>query len=187
MNSSPSRFSKFFFIFTFGFLQILGGCFEPSFPSTCFLAGTRIATPEGPVAIEDLQLGQSVLSYDQETGMVVDAVIEMLTNRKVSSYLKVSFPDGRILNVTHDHPVALRQKDGTIGWIDAGRLVAGDNLVTLDDTSKAINVSLVSSIETESTAVPVYNLKVRHYENSFAEGILSHFYFENTHQLKTQR
>lgn len=163
------------------------GCFSPSFPNTCFLAGTRIATPEGAVAIEDLQLGQSVLAYDEKTGMVVDAIIEMLTDRHVDSYLQIGFPDGRVLNVTPDHPLALKGKDGAIDWIDAGKLVAGDLLMTLDDESKSVDVSAISSIELITASVPVYNLKVRHYENSFAEGVLSHFYFENTHQIQTQR
>ncbi len=165
---------------------MFSGCFNPSFPNTCFLAGTRIATPEGTVAIEDLQLGQSVLAYDEKTGMVVDAIIEMLTDRRVDSYLQISFPDGRVLNVTHDHPLALN-KDGAVVWIDAGQLVAGDQLMTLNDESKSVDVSAISSIESITASVPVYNLKVRHYENSFAEGVLSHFYFENTHQIQTQR
>jgi hypothetical protein len=165
---------------------MFSGCFSPSFPNTCFLAGTRIATPEGTVAIEDLQLGQSVLAYDEKTGMVVDAIIEMLTDRHVDSYLKISFPDGRVLNVTPDHPLAL-QKDGGVVWIDAGQLTAGDLLMTLDEASKSVGISAISSIESIATSVPVYNFKVRHYENSFAEGVLSHFYFENTHQIQTLR
>lgn len=49
------------------------GC-KPA-PETCFGAGTRIATPDGEVAIERLQVGQLVLAFDEPSGAVVQSPV----------------------------------------------------------------------------------------------------------------
>ena len=47
-----------------GWNQFAAPSLPPLYGPVCFLAGTRIATPNGPVAVEDLSIGDTVLSAD---------------------------------------------------------------------------------------------------------------------------
>jgi len=49
--------------------------------------------------------------------------------------------------------------------------------VVLSDNKK-ISQAAIESIQTIEGEFTVYNLKVENYKNSFAEGVLSHFYFQ---------
>lgn len=41
----------------------------------CFLAGTTVETPDGPVVIEELEVGDKVIGADDEGRTVVNAVV----------------------------------------------------------------------------------------------------------------
>lgn len=152
-------------------------CFNPSFPNSCFLPGTLIQTPHGEIPIEDLQLGQQVSSYDTETQQVVEGVVEELIDRDVESYLELELSNQRTLRVTQDHPMAV-WKDGAVTWVEAGALDLTSEVVALGE-EETVETATILTIRSVQVPTKVHNLKVRRYQNSFAEGLLTHFYFPN--------
>lgn len=169
-----------------GFIVVaFSGCFDPYFVNTCFLPGTAISTPTGFISIENIKLGDTVLSFDETTGTVVDGIVEKIMTRQVASYLEFSLSSDRILRVTADHPLAVMSAEGSLVWTDAGNVLASDHLFAVDD-DKSVNPLTINEIRAVEEETAVYNLKVRRYHNSFAEGVLSHFYFQNSQQKREQ-
>lgn len=167
---------------------ILYGCFDPYFTNfgTCFLPGTVISTPDGPVAIETLKHGQSVYSYNEKTEAVVVGSVDRVYVRKANKYLELSLSSGKVLQVTGDHPIAIRDQAGNLSYVTAEKLALNDQLVTLESDT-TLSQSELLSIERREEEVTVYNFKVHGYRNGFAEGILSHFYFQPGDPLHPDR
>lgn len=57
----------------------------------CFLAGSMIRTADGEVAVEDLQIGDQVVTFDSETG--VESVRPVVWVGKASAMAHVGLPD----------------------------------------------------------------------------------------------
>ena len=81
---------------TFALLLAVSGCFSPTWPNMCFLAGTMIATPDGEVPIQQLALGQTVFAYDEEAGKVTAGIIEKVTEADAGGYLELTTSSGRV-------------------------------------------------------------------------------------------
>jgi len=102
-----------------------GGC-------GCFVAGTRVATPGGSVAIQTLHTGMRVLAEDPATGKVEAEPVVRLIVDQVSPLLAVELSDGTTLKVTADHPFWVDGGDhlAHAGWLHAEHLRPGDRLRT---------------------------------------------------------
>ena len=131
---------------------------DPTPPPYCFIEGTAIATPTGNKNIEDLNVGDTVLSYNQQTGVVESDNILKTFEHSESEYLLINN-----LGVTGNHPIYV---NGEI--IPADRIKFGDTLIGLNG-----NVE-VTSIERIYEMQNVYNLEVTDNHNYFAGGILVH-------------
>jgi hypothetical protein len=59
-------------------------------PTTCFLAGTLISTPNGPVAVETLKPGMKVYSYNEKTGAKEVSDFKGLDINFVDEYLIIN-------------------------------------------------------------------------------------------------
>ena len=158
------------------------GCFNPSWPNMCFLAGTMIATPEGEVAIEALTIGQTVLAFDDETGKVTAGIVEKLTTSDADDYLEVEASNGRTLAVTGEHIMAIRGTDG-IEWVQADQLSVDSRLYGMTETS-ATDKLTIRDVRKIARSSKVYNIKVRRYHTSFANGILTHFYYDSLAEMQ---
>src|SRR6185503_17667173 len=88
----------------------------------CFVAGTRIATPSGTLSIEELRIGDLVLAYDEQTGLVVPRPVTATFVHPDHPIGALPLSDGRVLRVTPNHPVYLPDQQR---YADAGEL-AGD-------------------------------------------------------------
>lgn len=173
----------------FSLVFICTSCFDPSFSSwgTCFLAGTLIETPDGEVPIETLKPGDTVISWDEQSHTLVSGKVINLYQRQVDNYLSFVLANGRNLQVTQDHPLGILPEDGvSLQWSLAAVVAPGDHLAGLPGGAELIPTDIVS-LQKKNGSTTVYNIKVERYKNSFAEGVLTHFYFQPGDPVYTQR
>jgi hypothetical protein len=95
----------------------------------CLLPGSLVDTPWGPRPIETLQVGDTVLGYDEETGRYASTYVEATSRQIKEEYLELELENGRVLKLTEDHPVYVKNR----GWVEAGRLQEGDDILDIGD------------------------------------------------------
>lgn len=95
-------------------------------PDICFSAGTPIATARGAVAIEDVRIGDLVLTHAGR----FRPVVRLYRNPLAGPMLRLRSPAGnsrtRPVDMTANHPVLTHA-----GWIAVGDLRKGDRLATV--------------------------------------------------------
>ena len=123
----------------------------------CFLAGTKITMSDGTEKnIEDIQIGDYVISYNLEKGRYEKAkVARTFEHKGVPHYLVIN----KVLRVTPNHPIYSEGR-----WVRADSLKEGDKLF----------IGWVETIEKVYGSATVYNLEVEKNHNYFAEGVLVH-------------
>lgn len=137
----------------------------------CFLAGTKILMATGEyVNIEDVEVGDHVMSYDVYLDRPVRGLVDRLGGLDNQfGYYIVTTADGGQLELTHDHPVyttfgfkaccpsgpedEVDMGDGD--WEPVERLLPGDCIVDINGNS-----SEVIDIEYVNDEVKTYNLEI---------------------------
>lgn len=115
---------------------------------SCFAAGTLVHTRTGCRPIEDLKVGDLVLSRDPATGALEYQPITAIHHRRPAPTLRVAV-GGETFVVTAIH----RFWKAGIGWAMARDLKPGDSIRTVD------GIKAVESVRPDEI-VPVYNLDV---------------------------
>lgn len=123
----------------------------------CFKAGTKILKNSGLVSIEDVLIGDSVLSYNEETRTIQLSKVKNVVKRTTSNYLVIKTTSQEIC-VTSEHPFFIIGK----GWIKAKDLIKGESLKTIDD-----KMELVLNIKENLIVTEVYNIEVERNSNYF--------------------
>ena len=150
---------------------------------TCFLAGTKIDTPNGDVNIEDLKAGDVIFSYDTKKERKVTKVVSAVDHRHTvgshkDSCLHLGYTDagvfdiiinGKSLNLhfTPEHPFLTKEGWKSLHpltnqepWLseqeEVKYLGVGDEILVDGQWSKIEDIKF--NITNEST--PVYNLTV---------------------------
>jgi hypothetical protein len=138
-------------------VSTLAGC-------ECFLAGTPVWTERGEVPIEMVQIGDRVLSQDQDTGELAYRIVLQRTVRPSAETLRVGI-DGDEVVATLGHPFWVAGQ----GWRMARRLQTGWQLHTPNGLRE------IQLIEPGPTA-EAYNLVVDDDHAYFvgSQGILVH-------------
>lgn len=112
-----------------GLLGRLCGCFEE---------GTLVATPDGPRRIEEVEIGDSVLAWNPETGETTTEIVTALIRPepKLLWRLEARDADGETERffVTDDHPWFVEG----VGWMETRHLAAGQRIETADDRGLTI-------------------------------------------------
>ena len=132
----------------------------------CFVAGTPVSTQFGLRPIEQIKVGDLVLSKDPVTGLTaykpVIAVVPRHDRDIFEVKLDVKLPDGSSrlerIQTTADHP--WRTSDGR--WTETDKLTIGEFVLTAYGAS----VSVKAVRDTKRTA-PTYNLEIADFHTYF--------------------
>ena len=147
----------------------ISGFFSGGFTSNaCFVAGTSVLTAMGSVAIEDIQAGDLVWAWDEETGdTALKEVVETYVN--TTNGLVHVFVDGEEIVTTPSHPFYSPVK----GWTEAVHLHAGDILQLVNGEYVVVEKVQHEILE---TPVTVYNFQVEDYHTYYVSdaGVLVH-------------
>ncbi|MEZ6212112.1 MAG: polymorphic toxin-type HINT domain-containing protein [Phycisphaerales bacterium] len=121
--------------------QLVGYYTKMQTTRICFVEGTPVWTPSGPVAIETLREGDLVLSRDESTGSTAyKPVIGTITTHPESlHYIRVRSGDGSAntdtLICTGEHPFCSATREM---FVPAEELVPGEELTRAGDSASAL-------------------------------------------------
>ena len=136
--------------------------------SYCFVAGTLVTTEDGQEPIEEIEVGDKVLSENELTGEVaVKTVTETYVN-ETDELIHIGV-NGETISATPSHPFYVDK----LGWTLARSLRAGDVLVL--SNGELVTVEWVQHEILESP-IRVYNFEVENFHTYFVgeNGIFVH-------------
>ena len=125
----------------------------------CFAAGTEVKVPGGHTAIEDIEIGDYVITRNT-TGDLVEAKVTNTFSHEVDGYLVINGE----LKLTPEHVLWVNG-----AWSVAGNVQVGDEL--LGTNGEAVEVS---SLEWQRGSFMVHNLTVADEHTYIAEGVWVH-------------
>ena len=136
--------------------------------NTCFVVINPILTVSGLVAIENIKVGDKVISADIETGDASEKTVLETYVRKVHRLVHL-IVNGEEIVTTVDHPFYVKER----GFIEAGRLFVGDKLISVNGDDLIVDEIKIQQCE---NPVNVYNFKVAEYHTYFVgkKNILVH-------------
>ncbi|MFS0724190.1 polymorphic toxin-type HINT domain-containing protein [Paenibacillus sp. 1P07SE] len=118
----------------------------------CFAAGTKVLTDEGEKNIEDIEVGDRVLSKDEETGEIAYKEVTHLYRNDKEIIYELTVGD-QVIETTDNHPFWVEGK----GWVLAADLQVGDKLQQSNGNTLTIdNIKIARHEE----PVKVYNFTV---------------------------
>ncbi|ASR45358.1 hypothetical protein B4V02_00855 [Paenibacillus kribbensis] len=127
----------------------------------CFTAGTKVQTDEGEKPIEDIEVGEWVLSKDEATGEVAYKEVTATFNHETDEIYQIKVGN-QVIESTFNHPFYVKGK----GWTFVKDLKIGDLLVQSDG-----NTLKVDSIKVEHKHITVYNMTVDEFHNYFVSDL----------------
>ena len=106
----------------------------------CFVAGTMILTAAGLVAIENIKAGDVVISTNPDTVETAEKTVLETYVRQVDKLVYLTI-NGEEIVTTDNHPFYVQGR----GFIDAGNLLVGDKLISVNGEDLLIeNYRIVS-------------------------------------------
>ncbi len=127
----------------------------------CFTAGTKVKTDHGEKNIEDIQVGDLVLSRDEATGKQAYKKVTATFGHITDELYIIEIGDQKIES-TYNHPFWVDGK----GWTFAKDLKIGDLLVKDDGTMLDIK-----DIQHENRQARVYNMTVADFHTYFVSDL----------------
>ncbi|MBR1815482.1 MAG: Hint domain-containing protein, partial [Lachnospiraceae bacterium] len=134
----------------------------------CFVAGTKVKTPEGEKNIEDIKVGDEVYAYNSDTEETdIKKVLQTFVHESDEiAHVTIS---SETIDATTNHPFYVVG----YGFIPAGELRSGDVILLLDGITREVEAV---SIEYLEQPVKVYNFEVEDWHTYFVseQGVLVH-------------
>jgi hypothetical protein len=134
--------------------------FKNSIKGNCFAANTPIHTPAGLTPIQNIQIGDQVLSCNPYTHEQAYKTVTNTFERQASRMVKI-FVGSDTITTTYSHPFRVGNQ-----WIVAGRLNKGDQLLIPNQALASLGTHLarsgiaVDSVANYQQATTVYNFEV---------------------------
>lgn len=130
---------------------------------SCFVAGTKVTMSDWTERnIEDIQVGDSIISWDVREWCPIVSVVEEVFHHAAESVSTYILLNG--IGVTNEHLMF------SGGWVPAGSLKVGDELV--GKNGKKVSVNTITHIRKH---VETFNIHTDHEShNYFANGVLAH-------------
>ena len=136
----------------------------------CFTGETLVASENGQIRIDEIEVGDKVWAYDIFTGETELKEVLTVYVHEVDEILHLYTSCGDI-DTTTNHPFYVIDR----GWVAAGDLVEGDEIYLLDGST-----AFVTGAELEKLDEPikVYNFEVEDFNTYFVgdEAVLVHNY-----------
>ncbi|WP_135555998.1 polymorphic toxin-type HINT domain-containing protein [Paenibacillus cymbidii] len=129
----------------------------------CFVAGTKVLTDEGEKNIEDIEVGDKVLSKNEETGeQAYKEVTHLYRNDKEIIY-EMTVGD-QVIETTDNHPFWVESE----GWVLAADLQVGDKLQ--QSNGNTLTIDSIKNVKHEEK-VKVYNFTVADFHTYFVSDL----------------
>ena len=151
--------------------NVRGGTSGISGKGGCFLPGTLVLTENGYKEIDKINIGEKVLSYNEETKQnEYKKVIKTYIHENNPDKLYSLLINGKILEVTSNHRFYVKTENG-YDWVAAKDLKQGDLVMDKDN-----NYYSIDNIVSKEIAETVYNLGVEDNHNYYVtdDNILVH-------------
>ena len=154
----------------------LGAAVPEQAPTTqmgCFVAGTLVLTANGLERIEDVEVGDLVLSFNENTGEFELKPVLVTSERNYSGDFVIIGTDDASIEATGNHPflvlagseleqrpevteIKLTQTEGKFGrWVEARHLRIGDTLLLASG-----EIAVVGSLNRYLGRAPVFNFLI---------------------------
>ncbi len=137
----------------------------------CFVSGTPVLTPDGPIAIEELQPGGQVMAMDPEVPDTLCAARILEVLRGGATELVHLSIDGEPVTTTRNHRFFVLGS----GWVQARDLSPGDLLVTPDGKIAVQKIENQQFPETRAT----FNLHIAN-QSTFLVGLKDYVLVHNS-------
>lgn len=137
-------------------------------PKCCFVAGTKVKTPNGEHTIETLKVGDYITTYNEETKQYEpNKVLRKLINRNVTELATLKLSNGETLQFNAYHPLLTEN-----GYKS---LTCHNDLPLLTKEDKLIGGITIEEIVVENLENPIaaYNLLVENNNNFIVNGVIA--------------
>jgi hypothetical protein len=131
----------------------------------CLAPGTKIMTAAGLVSVEEIQIGDLVLTQDVESGEVTYKPVIQTTLRPKTKLVKIQ-ADDFVIEASGGHPFWVAGE----GWVKARELTPGTELHCASGTARII------SVEKDGREIETHNLIIADFNTYFIgkQHVLSH-------------
>ena len=137
----------------------INGFYKKTPNPVCFVAGTMILTASGLTAIENIRVGDKVISTNADTFETAEKTVMETYIRRTDKLIHLVVNEEEIIT-TETHPFYVKDR----GFVDAGKLLAGDSLLDVHG-----NILVVEDTRTEYLDEPetVYNFQVEDFHTYY--------------------
>lgn len=138
------------------------GLYENAYGPLCFVAGTMVLTASGLTAIENIRVGDKVISTNADTFETEEKTVLETYIRRTDKLIHLVI-NGEEIITTETHPFYVKER----GFVDAGSLLIGDPLMDVHG-----NILVVENTRTEYLDEPetVYNFQVKDFHTYHVGG-----------------
>lgn len=137
-------------------------------PKCCFVAGTKVKTPNGEQPIETLKAGDYITTYNEEAKQYEpNKVLRKLINRNVTELATLKLSNGETLQFNAYHPLLTEN-----GYKS---LTCHNDLPLLTKEDKLIGGITIEEIVVENLENPIaaYNLLIENNNNFIVNGVIA--------------